>query len=110
LQETIKADFLPGELASISEGDNFEWVWSAAQGHSGGTLLGVKTDDVTIISKDRGEFYTSMKIRAKQDKFKWEIVNVYGPVQLERKAAFLAELGKKVADMEDPFVLGETST
>jgi hypothetical protein len=38
--EIIKADFSPRELASISDGDNFEWVWSAAQGHSGGTLLG----------------------------------------------------------------------
>jgi hypothetical protein len=66
----------------------------------------VKTNDVIIIRKYRGEFYTSMKIMAKQDNFKWEIVNVYGPVQLERKATFLAELGKKVADMEDPFVLG----
>jgi hypothetical protein len=58
--------------------------------------LGVKTDDVTMIGKDRGEFFTSMKIVTKQENFKWEVVNVYGPVQLERKAAFLAELGKKL--------------
>jgi exonuclease III len=96
LQETVKADFLPGELASISDGDNFEWVWSAAQGHSGGTLLRVKIDDVTVIGKDIGEFFTSMKIVTKHDNFKWEVVNVYGPVQLERKATFLAELGKKL--------------
>jgi exonuclease III len=68
LQETIKADFSPSELTSISEGENFEWVWTAAQGHSGVTLMGAKTDNIAVINSDRREFYSSMKISSRQDK------------------------------------------
>jgi hypothetical protein len=53
LQETIKGDFTLGELAGLSEGGSFEWVWTAAQGHSGGTLIGVRTDDIIVVTKDK---------------------------------------------------------
>jgi exonuclease III len=106
LQETIKREFSVGELATLSEGFRYEWVWTAAQGHSGGTLIGVKTDDITVIGKECGEFYSSMKIRSRKDEFRWEVVNVYGPVQVERKHQFLEELSHEIADMEDPFILG----
>jgi exonuclease III len=62
LQETIKGDFTLGDLAGLSEEGSFEWVWIAAQGHSGGTLIGVRTDDIIVLTKDKGEFFTSMKV------------------------------------------------
>jgi hypothetical protein len=99
LQETIKVGLSSGDLYSISEGGNFEWVWTVAQGHSGRTLIGVRTDDITVISKDKGELFTSMKISSRHDKIEWEVVNVYGPVQIKRKADFLADLGRKIVDM-----------
>jgi hypothetical protein len=37
-----------------------------------------------------------MKIAARQDNFKWEVVNVYGLVQIERKSEFLLELSQKI--------------
>lgn len=85
LQETIKSDFSLWELDNLNEGDPFEWVWTAAQGHSGGTLLGIRFNVIIVLGKDREEFFTSLKLMSRQDKFKWEITNVYGPVQLERK-------------------------
>jgi exonuclease III len=106
LQETIKADFSLWELDNLNEGDPFEWVWTAAQGHSGGTLMGVRTSDINILRKDKGEFFTSMKLVSNLDKFTWEIINVYGPVQIERKQHFLDELTQKVTDMTDPFIIG----
>jgi exonuclease III len=58
LQETIKADFTLGELAWLSDRDNFEWNWTAAQGHSGGgTLMGVKTDDIAVLERGKGDFF-----------------------------------------------------
>jgi endonuclease/exonuclease/phosphatase (EEP) superfamily protein YafD len=47
-----------------------------------------------------------MKLMSKQGKFNWEIINVYGPVQLERKQQFLDEVTQKVTDMTDPFIIG----
>jgi exonuclease III len=49
LQETIKGDFSLWDLESLSEGEPFEWVWTAAQGHSGGTLIGVRIKSVILI-------------------------------------------------------------
>jgi uncharacterized OB-fold protein len=85
-----------GELAGIAIGEAVEWVWTASEGHSGGTLIGVWVNDITVLSKDKGEFFSSMKIASRKDGFKWEIVNVYGPVQMEKKSAFLSELNKKI--------------
>jgi exonuclease III len=70
LQETIKSEFSLGDLSALSEGFNYEWIWTAAQGHSGGTLVGVRTDNCIVISKDGGEFFSSMKLISKQDEFK----------------------------------------
>jgi exonuclease III len=106
LQEIIKGDFTLGELAGLSEGGSFEWVWTAAQGHSGGTLVGVRTDDIIILGRDKGEFFTSMKVKGRQENYKWEVINVYGPVQIERKTAFLEELTKKISNTQDPFIIG----
>jgi hypothetical protein len=47
-----------------------------------------------------------MKISSRQDKSEWDIVNVYGPVQTERKADFLAELGQKIISMGEYFIIG----
>jgi hypothetical protein len=36
----------------------------------------------------------------------WEIINIYGPVQVERKTTFLQDLSQKVSNMNWPLVLG----
>jgi exonuclease III len=46
LQETIKSDFSLGDLSALSEGFSYEWIWTASQGHSGGILVGVTTDNI----------------------------------------------------------------
>jgi exonuclease III len=90
----------------LCDGNIFEWVWTEAHGHSGGTLIGVRTDDITVIDKDKGEFFSSMSISSKQDNFNWEIINVYGPVHSEKKEGFLDELSRKVSRLSVPFIIG----
>jgi endonuclease/exonuclease/phosphatase (EEP) superfamily protein YafD len=34
------------------------------------------------------------------------VINVYGPVQVERKTEFLEELSQKITSLEDPFIIG----
>lgn len=53
-----------------------------------------------------GDFHASIKITKQKDGFKWEIINVYGPVQVERKAQFLQELFRKIQEVDRPFVMG----
>jgi endonuclease/exonuclease/phosphatase (EEP) superfamily protein YafD len=66
----------------------------------------VRTDDIIVLKKDKGEFFTSMKVTGKQENYTWEVINVYGPVQMERKTAFLKELTNKISSTEDPFLIG----
>jgi hypothetical protein len=41
------------------------------------------------VGKDSGEFFSSMTVVSREDNFKWEIINVYGLVQIERKPDFI---------------------
>jgi hypothetical protein len=59
-----------------------------------------------VLQKGMGEFFSSMTIVLKHESFKWEIVNMYGPVQLEREADFQVELSIKNASMTEPFIMG----
>jgi exonuclease III len=106
LQETIKADFSIFDLNALSEGSDFEWSWTAAVEHSGGTLTGVNLDDARVVMKDNGEFFSSLGVITRDDNFQWEIIYVYGPVHTERKSAFLQELNQKMLSVSWPIVMG----
>jgi exonuclease III len=106
LQETIKSDFSPWDLQSLSDGESFEWVWTAASGHSGGTLTGVKIASATVVAKDRGVFFSSLGLISSEDNFQWEMINVYGPVQNDRRLEFLQELSQKLLNTSCPIMLG----
>ena len=80
LQETIKRYFTYRELNSLSYGRQFWWSWIPATGHSGGLLVGINEDRFDIISKQRGEFSQSVRLKYRENDVNWELVNVYGPI------------------------------
>jgi endonuclease/exonuclease/phosphatase (EEP) superfamily protein YafD len=43
---------------------------------------------------------------SRENNFQWEIINVYGPVQIERKSAFLHELTQKMLSVSWPILMG----
>lgn len=49
---------------------------------------------------DSGSFFSSIKIEDRNKHLTWEVVNVYGPVQIERKSDFLLELTQKIESMD----------
>ena len=63
LQETIRKDFSPRELESLTPGKHFVWNWILAVGHSGGILVGVKNDILEIEGWELGTFFVSATIR-----------------------------------------------
>jgi hypothetical protein len=71
-----------------------------------GTLIGVRQDNLDAIEMDAEQFFSSVTIVNKQDKFCWEVVNVYGPVKYDRKAAFLPEIYQKIQKSGNPLVIG----
>jgi exonuclease III len=77
LQETIKRDYTNQLLVDLVNGQDFSWIWTEAEGHSRGTLTGVKNDDIEVLSSDRGVFFSSIRAKSSQNNLKWEVINIY---------------------------------
>jgi hypothetical protein len=43
---------------------------------------------------------------SREDNFQWELVNVYGPVQNDRRPEFLQELTQKLQNTSCPIMMG----
>lgn len=86
-------------LSDLVKGKDFNWVWTEAEGHSGGTLTGINNNDIEVVNTDRGVFFSSMIAKSRKDNLVWEVINVYGPVQNERKQEFLEELSNKICNI-----------
>jgi exonuclease III len=67
LQETLKANFTSVQLKSFVRGQKFSWHWTIAQGHLGGTLVGVRQGDMELGGKDERKYFSSMTVTNKQD-------------------------------------------
>jgi hypothetical protein len=72
----------------------------------GGTLIGVRQGDLDAEEMGEGRFYSSIRIRNRDDGFCWEVINVYGSVQYEHKGQFLQELYQKIRGSIVPVMVG----
>jgi hypothetical protein len=63
---------------------------------------------VEVVEEEHGEFFQSLHIRNVEDGIAWVLINVYGPVQDDRKAFFLQELLDKIKRPQSPLLVGET--
>lgn len=69
LQETIKSSFRQRELERFAGQKDMSWSQLPCTGHSGGLLMGVDKELVTITSEDGGNFYQSFNLTMKADGF-----------------------------------------
>ena len=69
LQETIKSSLSQRELERFAGQKDMSWSWLPCTGHSGGLLMGVDKELVTITSEDGGNFYQSFNLTMKVDGF-----------------------------------------
>ena len=76
-----------------------------AVGYSGGMLIAVRKDLFEFQEKDQGEFYVSLVVRDLNSSLNWEVI-IYGPVALNRKDDFFAEITDKVLRARLPVCLG----
>ena len=68
--------------------------------------MGAPHAAATICNEDKGEFFQSPTIRNVDDDFEWELINVYGPMQDDKKREFLQELVCKIHSVSLPCVVG----
>jgi hypothetical protein len=64
----------------------------APRGRSGGMLLRINLQTFDIGEIEEGDFLIRFKVRHKEDDFKFNLISVYGPAQLDLKSNFLSEL------------------
>jgi hypothetical protein len=75
-------------------------------GRSGGILLGVNLDVVSIIQIVHSNFIVKFKLKNKCDNFEWILMAVYGPAQEEKKDNFLQELAHACSTETLPLLVG----
>jgi hypothetical protein len=55
-------------------------------------ILGINLLTFDIGQIEEGDFFIRFKLRHKEDDFKFNLISVYGPAQLDLKSHFLSEL------------------
>lgn len=106
LQETIKQSFSDRELEALAPGKGYKWGWMAANGHSGGILMGVKNDILEAEDWESGNFYVGATIRHMVLNFRWDCLIVYGPVHHDKSEEFLGELSSRCERDVLPVLIG----
>jgi len=85
---------------------DFSWRWSPARGHSGGMILGIRNDDLEFEQVEFASYFLAALIRNRIKKFRFWMVNVYGPAQHEHSGDFLQELSDFCGKESLPILLG----
>ena len=77
----------------------------APRGRSSGMILGVNllTFDIGQIE---GDFFIRFMLRHKEDDFKFNLISVYGPAQVDLKSQFLSELVRVCSKETLPVIIG----
>ena len=78
----------------------------APRGRSGGMLLGVNLLSFDIGEIEEGDFLIRFKVRHREDDYKFNLISVYGPAQMDHKAQFLSEVVRVCSKEALPIVIG----
>jgi hypothetical protein len=92
VSETERRSFADSLLRNICAGRNIIWNYKEPRGHSGVILLGIDVDIYDIDAIDEGDFNVKFYLCNKVDYFKWALVAIYGPAQVDLKEQFLTEM------------------
>jgi hypothetical protein len=91
---------------NLCEGINFLWHCKEHMSHSGGILLGIDLDSFDTGVIDEGDFYVKFHLCNKDNCFKWDLVAIYGPAQVNSKVQFQTELVHLCSQEQLPILIG----
>jgi hypothetical protein len=82
------------------------WYCLPPHGRSGGILVGVNVETISIQRVETGDFCVKLFVKSKFDGFEWILIGVYGAAQDALKPEFLSEL-VRICDVETlPMLVG----
>jgi hypothetical protein len=108
--ETGRSNFATPFLRDLAGGRNFIWFCLPPHGRSGGILVGINSEVLSVRNVDAGEFCVKLHLRSKLDGFEWSFMAVYGAAQDVQKPPFLAELVRMCEKQTLPMLVGVIST
>jgi hypothetical protein len=102
----VRKTFTDPFLRNLCGGKNFLWHCKEPDGCSGGILMGIDLDLFDVGAIVEGDFFVKFTLCNKSDCFKWALVAVYGPTQVDKNKRFLAELVGLGSHASLPIVIG----
>jgi hypothetical protein len=106
LSKTGRANFLQSTLNNIYAGRDFLWHCMAPRGRSGGMILGINLLTLDVGEIEEGDFFIRFKVRLREDEFKFNLISVFGPAQVDQKSQFLSETVRVCSKEALPIVIG----
>jgi hypothetical protein len=106
ISEMGKKGFNDVVLRNLCAGRNFLWHFKEPKGHSGGILLGIDLDSFDIGAIDEGDLYIKFHLYNKDNNFKWALVAIYGPSQVNLNEQFLTEMVYLCSHERLPILMG----
>jgi hypothetical protein len=82
------------------------WYCLPPHGRSGGILVGVNREILSIQKVETGDFCVKLFVNSKLDGFEWILVGVYGAAQEVLKPDFLAEFVRICENKSLPMLVG----
>jgi hypothetical protein len=104
--ETGRDNFSGPFLKNLSGGMDFIWYCLPPLGRSGGILVGLNSQTITVKNIVAGDRCVKLHLNSKLDKFEWVLVIVYGAAQDAQKGEFLAELVRMCEDVSLSLLVG----
>ena len=77
LLETGRSNFAAPFLKHLAGGLDYLWYCLPPRGRSGGILVGVNMETISIQRVEAGDFCVKLFVKTKSDGFEWIIVGVY---------------------------------
>jgi hypothetical protein len=81
------------------------WKWIPSKGRSRGIAVGINVIFMDVGSFYDGEYMLQMNLWDKEKRGKWNLINVYGAAQDEKKEDFLSELALFCSKNKEPYLL-----
>jgi hypothetical protein len=69
-------------------------------------ILGINLLSLDIGKIEEGDFFIRFKVRHREDDFKFNLISVYGPAQMDQKSHFLSEVVRVCSKEALPIVIG----
>jgi hypothetical protein len=79
----------------------------ALRGRSGGMILCINLLTLDVGEIEEGDFFIWFKVRLREDEFKFNLILVYGPAQVDQKSQFLSKIVRVCSKEALPIVIGD---